>query len=319
MTCTGSSRQGIVSPGIENQSHQYPVDFFQNMDSASGLMQKGAASIFDDAFNPSENGMEFISFKSEPSAQSEQHLASNPCQVSSVYSNYATNVDRLWLDLEQQQVLAHVRQIQMRTTQHQKHDSPFPENTRKSTYLETKNYQSSRDPVIEKKISQLLKSMRQGGKNDEGEEAKHMSSQSSSAQDSRKNKKEMDDDERLLASEEGKMLSSKERRQLRNKVSARAFRSRRKGKNLIVAVRRIINTMIEYINQLEDQIALNVTEIGDLRAQNQALVEENIRLSDLTRMLLSLPSIPGLLESLVINTSAAQDIQTSQDQMDVIT
>ena len=33
----------------------------------------------------------------------------------------------------------------------------------------------------------------------------------------------------FLASEEGKKLSSKERRQLRNKVSARAFRSRRKG------------------------------------------------------------------------------------------
>jgi hypothetical protein len=41
---------------------------------------------------------------------------------------------------------------------------------------------------------------------------------------------EMDEDERLLNSEEGKKLSSKERRQLRNKVSARAFRSRRKGK-----------------------------------------------------------------------------------------
>lgn len=41
---------------------------------------------------------------------------------------------------------------------------------------------------------------------------------------------DMDEDERLLASEEGKKLSSKERRQLRNKVSARAFRSRRKGK-----------------------------------------------------------------------------------------
>jgi hypothetical protein len=40
---------------------------------------------------------------------------------------------------------------------------------------------------------------------------------------------EMDEDERLLNSEEGKKLSSKERRQLRNKVSARAFRSRRKG------------------------------------------------------------------------------------------
>ena len=45
----------------------------------------------------------------------------------------------------------------------------------------------------------------------------------------KKDEQEMDEDERLLASEEGKKLSSKERRQLRNKVSARAFRSRRKG------------------------------------------------------------------------------------------
>ena len=45
----------------------------------------------------------------------------------------------------------------------------------------------------------------------------------------KKEEDEMDEDERLLASDEGKKLSSKERRQLRNKVSARAFRSRRKG------------------------------------------------------------------------------------------
>jgi hypothetical protein len=45
----------------------------------------------------------------------------------------------------------------------------------------------------------------------------------------KKDEEDMDEDERLLASEEGKKLTSKERRQLRNKVSARAFRSRRKG------------------------------------------------------------------------------------------
>lgn len=49
----------------------------------------------------------------------------------------------------------------------------------------------------------------------------------------KKQEEEMDSDERLLASEEGKKLSSKERRQLRNKVSARAFRSRRKGKSTV--------------------------------------------------------------------------------------
>ena len=49
----------------------------------------------------------------------------------------------------------------------------------------------------------------------------------------KKDEDDMDEDERLLASEEGKKLSSKERRQLRNKVSARAFRSRRKGKQCL--------------------------------------------------------------------------------------
>lgn len=38
-----------------------------------------------------------------------------------------------------------------------------------------------------------------------------------------------DEDEKILQSEEGKKLNPKERRQLRNKVSARNFRVRRKG------------------------------------------------------------------------------------------
>lgn len=99
----------------------------------------------------------------------------------------------------------------------------------------------------------------------------------------------MDEDERLLASEEGKKLSSKERRQLRNKVSARAFRSRRK----------------EYISQLEAEISNKVNENGDLRAQNRALMEENKRLSDLTRMLLSSSSFSNFLDHLSSNPAAA--------------
>ncbi|KAK7525750.1 uncharacterized protein IWZ02DRAFT_445794 [Phyllosticta citriasiana] len=77
----------------------------------------------------------------------------------------------------------------------------------------------------------------------------------------KKDEEEMDEDERLLASEEGKKLSSKERRQLRNKVSARAFRSRRK----------------EYISQLEGEVAAKSNEANDLRIQNRALREENAR------------------------------------------
>jgi len=98
----------------------------------------------------------------------------------------------------------------------------------------------------------------------------------------KKEEDDMDDDEKLLASEEGKRLTSKERRQLRNKVSARAFRSRRK----------------EYIGQLEGEVAAKAQEANDLRVQNQQLREENTRLTDLTRMLLSSQAFSGFLQEL---------------------
>ncbi|KAK9322980.1 hypothetical protein V1517DRAFT_321886 [Lipomyces orientalis] len=74
----------------------------------------------------------------------------------------------------------------------------------------------------------------------------------------------VDDDERLLASEEGKKLSSKERRQLRNKVSARHFRLRRK----------------EYITHLEQLVAQKSTEAHGLKSENDRLMLENKRLAD---------------------------------------
>ena len=152
------------------------------------------------------------------------------------------------------------------------------------------------DPIVEQKITQLLNSMR----------AKPASPESTSDDNpmlnlarAKKDEEDMDEDERLLASEEGKKLSSKERRQLRNKVSARAFRSRRK----------------EYIGQLEAEITQKVNENGDLRAQNRALVEENKRLSDLTRMLLSSPSFSDFLDRL--SSNAAQMIQPPAPQPQV--
>lgn len=84
------------------------------------------------------------------------------------------------------------------------------------------------DPAVEERISRLLNQMRQTA-NISTETTTQEHSPSSSISKSKKEEEDMDEDERLLASEEGKKLSSKERRQLRNKVSARAFRSRRKG------------------------------------------------------------------------------------------
>jgi len=108
----------------------------------------------------------------------------------------------------------------------------------------------------------------------------------------------MDEDELLLASEEGKKLTSKERRQLRNKVSARAFRSRRK----------------EYIGQLEGEVAVKVQEANDLRVQNQQLREENTRLTDLTRMLLSSQAFSGFLQELSQSGLPPPNIQKNVQQ-----
>ncbi|KAF1996358.1 hypothetical protein P154DRAFT_443505 [Amniculicola lignicola CBS 123094] len=98
----------------------------------------------------------------------------------------------------------------------------------------------------------------------------------------KKDEDDMDEDERLLNSEEGKKLSSKERRQLRNKVSARAFRSRRK----------------EYIGQLEGEVAMKQNECNELRTQNRALMEENARSRAFIERLLRHQAFTPFLEEL---------------------
>lgn len=140
------------------------------------------------------------------------------------------------------------------------------------------------DPIVEQKITQLLNNMR--AKPASGDAASLNGG--SSMPRTKKAEEDMDEDERLLASEEGKKLSSKERRQLRNKVSARAFRSRRK----------------EYITQLESERDNKDEEVTALRQSNRALMEENKRLSDLTRMLLSSPSFSNFLDHLSTNSAA---------------
>jgi hypothetical protein len=57
----------------------------------------------------------------------------------------------------------------------------------------------------------------------------------------------------------------------------------------------------EYIGQLEGEVAAKTTESNELRVQNQALLEENARLTDLTRMLLSSPHFSSFLNDLAVN------------------
>ena len=90
--------------------------------------------------------------------------------------------------------------------------------------------QHAKDPHVEESISRLLNQMRQSSVASVDDDCSTPTANLPHLARLKKDEDEMDEDERLLASEEGKKLSSKERRQLRNKVSARAFRSRRKGR-----------------------------------------------------------------------------------------
>lgn len=212
------------------------------------------------------------------------------------------DINCLWPGINQPQTFTEIQPKHESTTQHSRLRSTSQGllNRYSSPVMRTispiKVVSPPRDPIVEEKITQLLKSIRQT--NQELEISGEHAISNFSTRSLSKKEEEMDEDEKLLASEEGKKLSSKERRQLRNKVSARAFRSRRK----------------EYINQLEDEIALRINENVDLRAQIQALMEENVRLSDFTRMLVSSPSFTGFFDALAINPSSNLNVRAYQQQ-----
>lgn len=199
-----------------------------------------------------------------------------------------SNVGRLWPGAHSQAAMAKAQaqqrqQMMQQQQQQQRQSSQQPQKARGKAPQQT-------DPLVEQKITQLLNSMRAKPADPDALNQANLGN----LPRAKKEDDEMDEDERLLASEEGKKLSSKERRQLRNKVSARAFRSRRK----------------EYITQLESEIAAKVNENGELKVQNRALLEENKRLQELTRMLLSSSSFSTFLDDLSTNPAALP--QTSQ-------
>ncbi|KAI9887107.1 MAG: hypothetical protein M1823_001097 [Watsoniomyces obsoletus] len=233
-------------------------------------------------------------------------------------------VGRLWPGIHQQQAaLAKARQQQRQQQQQQPQhhqqramgsisgQQPLPQLDSATASGRSVASQPSH-PMSDERISRLLSSMRQAsvaGSSDGGA-TPHADGHGSHGGRMRKDEEDMDEDERLLASEEGKKLSSKERRQLRNKVSARAFRSRRKGRfsisNSVVDEKVTTNIcFVEYIGQLEAELSAKAKESNDLRQENRALRDENTRLSDLTRMLLGSPAFSGFLEQLSTNGGAS--------------
>ena len=244
-------------------------------------------------------------------------------EASNVTVAAPATLGRVWPGMHQQHA-ALKAQAQQQSQQHAAPPTPRGLATaqpRQSTHRSTgSTSRPAIDPIVEERISRLLNQMRHSSvasSNDDDATTPTANGNGPHMTRSRKDEEDMDEDERLLASEEGKKLSSKERRQLRNKVSARAFRSRRKGIYFTLLRKTHANLRPEYIGQLEGEIAAKAAEADDLRAKNEDLMAENTRLTDLTRMLLASPAFSTFLNDLsgsVPNSSAPVQSSTSSTQ-----
>lgn len=173
-------------------------DIFDFNTAPSGSL---GASEIDMDFDPTTTDQFFYDSTVNPTALAED-------------SPQASSVGRLWPGMHSQAAMAKAQAQRQQQVQRPNGGAAKPRTTKSG---------QPTDPIVEAKITQLLNSMRAKPPSEAGQLMPlHVSRP-------KKDEDDMDEDEKLLASEEGKKLSSKERRQLRNKVSARAFRSRRKG------------------------------------------------------------------------------------------
>ncbi|KIX07278.1 uncharacterized protein Z518_01931 [Rhinocladiella mackenziei CBS 650.93] len=207
----------------------------------------------------------------------------------------STPIQRIYPGMHSQQAAQAKAQQAQKQEQMARQQQPLPKGQMPLPGPAASKSQPVKDPLVEESISKVLNRMRQASVASTTDEQVTPVTGMANIPRIKKDEDEMDEDERLLASEEGKKLSSKERRQLRNKVSARAFRSRRK----------------EYIGQLEGEVAAKSQEANDLRVQNQQLREENNRLTDLTRMLLSSQAFSGFLQELSQSGASAPNTQNN--------
>ncbi|WPH03424.1 Hypothetical protein R9X50_00630400 [Acrodontium crateriforme] len=208
----------------------------------------------------------------------------------------SSNVGRLWPGMHSQQAQQHAMQkaaqthaMQQRQMRLQAQHAQYRQlpNGSQNQVPSSQTNQSKRashvaEPHVDESISRLLNQMRQNSSVSNSDNTGSPEDHLPHIARMKKDEEEMDEDERLLASEEGKKLSSKERRQLRNKVSARAFRSRRK----------------EYIGQLEGEVAMKVQEANNLRTENTALKQENERYRGLIETLLRHPAFTPFINDI---------------------
>lgn len=198
-----------------------PDDNVFDFNTSPSQVTMGGSDLDMDFDSPSD-AQNFLSTVNPSSIEQDATAMASPASA----HTQTSNVGRLWPGAHSQAAMAKAQaqqrqqmMQQQQQQQQQRQPSQQPQKSRGKAPQQT-------DPLVEQKITQLLNSMRAKPADADALNQANMGG----LPRAKKDDDEMDEDERLLASEEGKKLSSKERRQLRNKVSARAFRSRRKGK-----------------------------------------------------------------------------------------
>jgi hypothetical protein len=171
-------------------------------------------------------------FYSEQSSRPAQFVSPNTLVAHNNMSS--TPIQRIYPGMHSQQA-AQAKAQQAQKQQMARQQQQARPDGQKPLPSPTKS-QLTKDPLVEESISKVLNRMRQESITSTATDGDSSNVGMSNMPRIKKDEDDMDEDERLLASEEGKKLSSKERRQLRNKVSARAFRSRRKGESIWIFV-----------------------------------------------------------------------------------
>lgn len=223
---TGFVPGALANTMAVNQSNNTGYQDFGSLDYMSSLSPEN--DIFDFNTTPSQATMGASEIDMDFDSPADSQFFVNPSSIEQDSSMsqpapgpQSGNIGRLWPGAHSQAALAKAQAQQRQQHQIMQVQRQGPQQTKSRS----KGPQPT-DPLVEQKITQLLNSMRAKASSPDSQ----TNSTSAHLPRAKKEEEEMDEDERLLASEEGKKLSSKERRQLRNKVSARAFRSRRKGK-----------------------------------------------------------------------------------------
>ena len=168
-----------------------------------------------------------------PGGSSSQFISPNTLVASNASPATSKPVPRIFPGMHQQAAQAKAQQAQKQQEMMGQQQQPIRQIPGQKPLPKG---QPNKDPQVEESISRILSEMRQKSVASTAEDGDSPLPSISNMARLKKEEDDMDEDERLLASEEGKKLSSKERRQLRNKVSARAFRSRRKGTCCLVTL-----------------------------------------------------------------------------------